>query len=447
MDLSSFGVDTKKPKEVVDEKLNFDMEDFKKNFSREEIERYLPWFLKYQLNDYSDLVMTKEIKKVVDFFENFKVGKALLLAGPAGSGKTATLTLLGNHYGFEIFEMNASDNRSKKSIDEVVGNAIKQNSLFGGRKLILIDEVDGVSGKDDRGGVAELVKYVKTSRYPMVFTANDRDSDKIKALKKACVYVDFENHSYELLLAIGKKILVAEGIGYDEIELKKFVDERNSNDIRGFINDLQASVFNGRFKIDENLEIRDYKKIVEMLLDKVYFSYPEDSYFSSFNTDINLDDLFLYLEENTSGVYSKKAVINAFNEIGKADVFRGRIMKWQHWRFLVYVSFYLTYGVSSVKSDDVSKISYKRNSRILKKWIYGNKVNALGFRTKVQKANGDDEKFVEKLAKKYGSSAKKCRSRDLLYFSIIYRNDDSFREYYDKELNIDDSVKKSLIEL
>jgi replication factor C large subunit len=351
--------------------------------------------------------------------------------------------------------MNASDTRNKKSIIETVGVAIKQKSLFAKNKLILIDEVDGVSGRDDRGGVAELSKLVKESSYPVVFTANDKESDKIKTLKKVSTYIDFENHSQELLLNLGKKIFDSEKVDFKEKDLLEFIDERNSTDIRGFINDLQACVYEGKFLLDTELEVRDYKKKIEGLMDKIYYSYAEDSYKGGFNTDINLDDLFLYLEENTPNVYSKVALINAFNEISKADVYRGKIRKWQHWRFLVYVNFYLTFGVSNSKGDSEIKkikdekgnVKYKRNNRILMKWIYGNKVNALAPRTRVQKKNGEDLKFIERLSKFYGRSAKRTRSEDLRYFAFIYGNDENFKKDVDEKLKIDESVRKALLEV
>ncbi len=453
MDLSSFGVEGKKGlSAVVDKNLDFNTDNFDEQFKTEDIERFLPWFLKYKVEKFDDLIVTSEIKKLIDFIENFKQGKGLLLAGAPGSGKTTTLNLIGEKYEYEIFEMNASDTRNKKSIIQSVGDSIKQKSLFAKNKLILIDEVDGVSGRDDRGGVAELSKIVKESIYPVVFTANDKESDKIKTLKKVCTYIDFENHSKELLLNLAKKIFTNEKIKFNEKDLNEFIEMRNSTDIRGFINDLQACVFESNFSIDTELEVRDYKKKIEGLMDKVYYSYPEDSYKGGFNTDINLDDLFLYLEENTPNIYSKVALVNAFNEISKADVYRGKIMKWQHWRFLVYVNFYLTFGVSNAKGEsEVRNVKgdskYKRNNRILMKWIYGNKVNAINPRTRVQKNNGEDPKFIEKLAKLYGRSAKRTRSEDLRYFAFIYNNDSEFKKDLDERLNIDDSVKKALLEV
>ncbi len=450
MDLTSFGVKKKEEhsnnslSEITDEKLELNINKIKKDFKQEEIERYLPWFLKYQLKSFDNLILTNEIKKIIDFIENTPKGKGILLHGPAGSGKTTTITLVAKKYNFEIFELNASDARNKGTIEESVGEVIKQKSLFAKNKLILIDEVDGVSGNKDRGGVAQLVKFIKESQYPMTFTANDIDSDKIKALKKQCVLVDFVNHSQELLENIAKRIFKAEKISYKEDEIKKFIKERNTSDIRGFINDLQANVLESKFTLDENLEIRDYKKKIENLMNTIYFSPPEECIKNTYNTDINLDDLFLYLEENTPIVYTKASLIQAFNEIGKADVFKGRIIRWQYWRYLVYINFYLTYGISAY-NQNTSKLILKKNQRILKKWIYGNKVNALRSRTKVEKGKGEPQKFIEKLANYYKTSVKKCRSDDLFYFIISYKNDENFRKAMDRKLDIDDATRKTLL--
>lgn len=37
-----------------------------------------------------------------------------------------------------------------------------------------MDEVDGMSGHNDRGGNAELIKIIKTSKTPIICVCNDR---------------------------------------------------------------------------------------------------------------------------------------------------------------------------------------------------------------------------------------------------------------------------------
>ena len=446
MNLSKFGVDVKdnKPKEVDDSKLNINVGTIQENFKTEEIEKYLPWFLKYQINNFDDLPKTKQVEKIINFIENFKFGKSLLLGGAPGCGKTTTVLLLSQHYNYELFELNASDSRNKKSIDESLRGVVNQQSLFGKKKLILIDEVDGIAGREDRGGVSELVKFVKGSKYPIIATANDISSNKVKPLKKASIVIDFEEHTKELFLTIGSKILLSEKIKFDKKALEEFIDKRNSSDIRGFINDLQASVIDSVFCPQEELEIRNYKQKINSILDSIYYSYPEDALRNNFNTDVNLDDLFLFLEENTPKIYDKSSLILAFNEISKADVFKGRIIRWQYWRYLVYINFYLTYGVSSTKNK-LKKDKYSQNSRILKKWIYGNKMNVFRARTKIEKKKKEEDKFIEKLAKEYHISTKRARSQELYYFAKIYQNNSEFRKTMNNKFQIDEEFSKKIL--
>ncbi|MBI2041198.1 MAG: replication factor C large subunit, partial [DPANN group archaeon] len=56
----------------------------------------------------------------------------------------------------ELVEMNASQFRDAGSVQTILGPATKQASLFGGKKIILVDDVDSMSGQKDRGGPAEI---------------------------------------------------------------------------------------------------------------------------------------------------------------------------------------------------------------------------------------------------------------------------------------------------
>ena len=57
--------------------------------------------------------------------------KAALIYGPTGVGKTCSVYAIANDNDLEIIEVNASDFRNKDKIDQVIGNALRQGSLFG----------------------------------------------------------------------------------------------------------------------------------------------------------------------------------------------------------------------------------------------------------------------------------------------------------------------------
>src|SRR3989344_1181590 len=79
--------------------------------------------------------------------------KPVLLYGLTGTGKTSAVQALAKDLNYELIEVNASDTRNKDSIHSVIGSAASQMSLFSKGKIILIDEVDGLSGQKDRGGI------------------------------------------------------------------------------------------------------------------------------------------------------------------------------------------------------------------------------------------------------------------------------------------------------
>jgi replication factor C large subunit len=97
----------------------------------------------------------------------------LVLHGPPGTGKTASVHALARELDLELIEVNASDVRNKASINELLGAALGQQSLFFKGNVILVDEADGLSGTKDRGGLQAVLALVKEARYPVIITANE----------------------------------------------------------------------------------------------------------------------------------------------------------------------------------------------------------------------------------------------------------------------------------
>lgn len=90
--------------------------------------------------------------------------KVLLLCGPPGMGKTTLAHIVARHAGYRTVEINASDDRSGKSIRERISSAQAMKSVFGDGKptCVVLDEVDGMEG-GETGGIGELIKMIKAT--------------------------------------------------------------------------------------------------------------------------------------------------------------------------------------------------------------------------------------------------------------------------------------------
>jgi len=99
----------------------------------------------------------------------------------------------------------------------------------------------------------------------------------------------------------------------------------------------------------------------------------EDTLWLYDKVNLPLDKIFLWIEENIPYEYSGEELYNAYEALSLADVFRGRIRKQRHWRFLVYQNIFLSAGISlSKKSPKTGFTKYQKPTRILKIWIANN---------------------------------------------------------------------------
>jgi len=131
--------------------------------------------------------------------DNGAWAKAALLSGSPGVGKTTTAYLVAKELGLEVTEFNASDTRSKKQLDLVVSDALSTRwvTKATAKKVLLMDEVDGMAGNEDRGGVAQLIHLLKSSKVPVVCMCNDRNHPKIRNLANYCFDLRFQKPRVE----------------------------------------------------------------------------------------------------------------------------------------------------------------------------------------------------------------------------------------------------------
>src|SRR3989344_5052102 len=324
--------------------------------------------------------------------------KPILIYGVTGIGKTATVYALANDLGYELLEINTSDLRNKEQIDNIIKNNLQQKSLFQKEKIVLIDEVDGINSSD-RGGLQELIKLFENAEYPIVLIANNPWDSKFKTLRQKCKLIEFKKLSDEIILNILNNINKKEKLNVS-LELLKDISKNSRGDLRSAILDLELAKINNK-----NIDLREKKETIFNVLKQI-FNKKEINARIFDNLDENLDETMLWLEENIPREYNNEELDKAFNSLSKADVFRGRIRRWQYYRFLVYQSLLMSAGVSLAKDKENSRFtSYQRTSRILKIWMMNMK-------------NAKRKEFVKGFSHEIHMSPKKL-TKELPYMNFI----------------------------
>ena len=293
------------------------------------------WSDKYRPKNILDLVGNEEARKsFVEWFANWKKGiKPILLVGPPGIGKTTLANLAAKQFGYDLISINASDVRNKQSIQETLSPVLGNQTVLG-TPMIFIDEVDGVHGRADYGGIQAITNILKESTVPIVLAANSDSSDKMKSIKKAVKTMELKPLSPKLLRLYLNRILQLEGVKISSDSLTKLVTE-SRGDIRSMINSVQAIVtgFNPMTeKSFESLDIEEginafYKaKSIEEARSILYSLRIDprekiNAFYSSIITSkVSLDDMQKFLRV-----------------ISEADMLYGKIMKTQQWRLLRYL--------------------------------------------------------------------------------------------------------------
>lgn len=168
--------------------------------------------------------------------------RAILLSGPPGIGKTTSIHVVARELGWVIVEMNASDTRSKKSLQERVSVMLGNRSLtefFGVKKrtVVVMDEIDGMS-TGDRGGMAEMIKLIASTKVPIVCICNDRASQKIRSLASHCHDLRYRRPTAAQIAPRLQAIAHEVGLPLDRQTIEKMA-ESMQGDIRQMLNMMQ----------------------------------------------------------------------------------------------------------------------------------------------------------------------------------------------------------------
>lgn len=105
------------------------------------------------------------------------------------------------------------------------------------KRVLLMDEVDGMAGNEDRGGIQGLIQIIKDSSVPIICMCNDRYNQKIKSLATYCFDLRVTPPKPEQIKGYLKSICFKEGLNVSYETIGNIV--RNTDgDLRQALNYL-----------------------------------------------------------------------------------------------------------------------------------------------------------------------------------------------------------------
>uniref|UniRef100_A0A8C9FCU9 Replication factor C subunit 1 n=1 Tax=Pavo cristatus TaxID=9049 RepID=A0A8C9FCU9_PAVCR len=149
--------------------------------------------------------------------------------------------------GDDYVELNASDTRSKNSLKEVVAESLNNTSIkdfcsgtsssVSGKHVLIMDEVDGMAGNEDRGGIQELIGLIRHTQIPIICMCNDRNHPKIRSLVHYCFDLRFQRPRLEQIKGAMMSIAFKEGLKIPPPAMNEIILAANQ-DIRQVLHNL-----------------------------------------------------------------------------------------------------------------------------------------------------------------------------------------------------------------
>jgi replication factor C large subunit len=381
---------------------------------------YAAWTLKHKPRSLTEVVGNSEaIAALRDWIKSWEKGtpkkRVCFLYGPPGIGKTVTVEATANDLQMELVEKNASDYRTEDAINRFAGLASQYGSILGGKRLVLLDELDGLTGNADRGGVKAITEIAKNAQAPVVLIANDVYDQRFSILRSQCLLIEFKKPAVSDVMKQLNKICQRENIQADENALK-FIAHRSGGDVRSAVNDLQA-LAQGKKQLKYEdvswLGYRDRQDSIFNVLRMILYARTAQSSKQAVDiAEIDNDMLFEWIYENVPLHFTDPHdLAQAMDALSRADVFRGRIRSTQNWGYLRYVIDYMTAGVAMAR----------QNSKPV--WVpfkFPGRIQSLS-RTKMERAL--QLSICKKIKTKCHISAKRSIREFLPYIRIIFKND------------------------
>ncbi|MFX0182527.1 MAG: AAA family ATPase [Candidatus Hodarchaeota archaeon] len=327
------------------------------------------WTQKYAPRRRSEIVGNRDsVNSIIAYLNKFRskdlrsrlIKRALLLHGPPGIGKTSSVLAIANALNLDIVMVNASDQRNRKSL-----RSVRNASLFSSLKenlisnvvgqILLIDEVDGLSGTADRGGIREIINIINSSRIPIILTANDVSPQKFSTLRKYCELREFHSPTPSEILKILQRISDSESLTISDDVLLDLI-EISQNDIRGSINSLQTLASGRDLITKEDLTILSYRDQTVQIREFLHTLFVETDGEKAYRqtrllSDVDYSKILLILRDIAARIIPRRnygQFAQVYELLANADIALAHAQRERVWSQLAYFYSFITKELSHI---------------------------------------------------------------------------------------------------
>jgi replication factor C large subunit len=310
----------------------------------------MDWAEKYRPRRLADIIgNAPALKAMADWGRSWSPEKKpLLLNGKPGTGKTSSAHALAHDLGWEVLELNASDQRTREVIERVAGVAGVTASLSGAsRRLIIFDEADNLHGTADRGGAREILQVIRTTRQPVVLIANDAYAIPAE-IRARCDLVPFRGVQARQMVPRLKFICTNERLACSEAALAR-IATLAGGDLRAAINMLMGAA-GGRAQVTEDDIVSSPKddrlSIFDLLLS--LFRGRDDAALlaGARAADEQPDTVLQWIEANLAHLPDPRSRAVAYHWVSRADGYLGLTFRRQNYSLWRYATALMLLGSS-----------------------------------------------------------------------------------------------------
>ncbi|MES1904998.1 MAG: replication factor C subunit 1 [Paramarteilia canceri] len=321
--------------------------------------RFFPSSLKEIVGQSGDKSVASKLKYWLDKWVPGKGAEnklATLISGPPGVGKTCIVQCVLKYLDIESVLLDSCSKRSSKVLKSDYIESFKTSGFVSiakysttpntkpKRKCIVVEDVDGMSGRSDHGGIGELTKLCKNSSVPIILICNDRNNIKIRSLSQHCYDLRLYKPRFDQIKSIISKIMFQKGLkDVNTVKINEMISSTGS-DIRMAINTLQMNgplLMNTNYEMSSNKRSKDpnisiFDACRQLLIASESQNTKLPSLMRLFFTDYTFCPLFIfenYLAIKSSGSELKRK-LKAIKSISNGDCIESTIRVTQDWRLI-----------------------------------------------------------------------------------------------------------------